>query len=437
MKNLYLKLTCISVMVLVAGTACAPENDGHKPITRDLIQLLEEKPDLKAMLKSSLAEARQANPDQATNPAQNLKDYYDFIDSAVDLIPQEDLENPKNLTRDVILQSICYFYFLVDQPLPELENKGLYRNALQYYKPFSTWMRGFANAWGLFLDTEESWNQKTYQEFRDDPRFGLTKGWYESPSNWNTFNRFFSRYLKSPEERPIASPEDTSIVVSPADSVPQGAWPIDGESRITVAGGLKVKVARFYSVEDLLGKDSQYKDAFANGVLTHTFLNVFDYHRYHFAVGGTVKETGKLARNVSVEVSWSEDLGRYVPVDSTGWQFSQTLGYAILDTDKYGLVALIPMGMGQVSSVNFEENVKPGSVHRKGDMLGTFLFGGSDFVILFQDQAGFEITVPETGHPQSEKHGGGAPDATTYKHLLMGESYGVLRGAPSPTKTGG
>ena len=63
----------------------------------------------------------------------------------------------------------------------------------------------------------------------------------------------------------------------------------------------------------------------------------------------------------------------------------------MVDTGKYGLVALIPMGMTQVSSVNFEAIIKPGIIHKKGDMLGNFLFGGSDFVMLFQDKAGFEL----------------------------------------------
>jgi len=100
--------------------------------------------------------------------------------------------------------------------------------------------------------------------------------------------------------------------------------------------------------------DSEYKDAFANGVLTHTFLNVFDYHRYHFAVGGTIVEKKIIQQNVALEVEWSPEQGRYIPIDSIGWQFSQTRGYVIVDTGEFGLVVLIPMGMAQVSSVNFE-----------------------------------------------------------------------------------
>jgi phosphatidylserine decarboxylase len=405
----------LAIIVLIASiltlNAVSIGDDSHKLITRDLIDLIEKNPEIGNMLEASIAKAKEINPDPKTNPVQNLSDYYDFIDRASELIPRDVLENPSNLTRDQILQSICYFYFLVDQPLPELENKGQFKNSIQYYEPFSSWLRNFADTWGKFLDTEASWSPKIYQEFYNDTSFGLQKGWYESSSNWSTFNRFFSRYLESPNARPIASLSDPAVVVSPADSVPQGMWAIDNNSTIQVENGLKVKLMHYYSVKDLLGNDSQYKDAFANGILTHTFLNVNDYHRYHFAVGGTIKENKSILQNVALEVAWNSTQDKYDPIDSTGWQFSQTRGYAIVDTGKYGLVALIPMGMAQVSSVNFEDDVKVGTIHEKGDMLGNFLFGGSDFVMLFQKSAGFEMT------------------ATSGNHILMGEKYGVVKGA--------
>ena len=414
--------TLIKLVILVAWAlllVCVPLITGcgterHEPITSDLISLVKDNSEIRDLLEHSIAEAKKINPDPRTNPVQSLSDYYDFIDKASELLPQDVIQSSSGFTlRDQILQGICYFYFLVDQPLPELEGKGLYRNAIQYYGPFSSWLRNFARTQGTFLDTEESWNENIYQQFYNDPGFGLQAGWYESPSNWATFNQFFARYLQSPDSRPIASLGDLAVVVSPADSVPQGVWAIDNNSNIQV-GGLRVKLVTYYSIKDLLGKDSQYKDAFANGVLTHTFLNVNDYHRYHFAVSGTVLEKKIIVQNVALEVVWSPEEGKYVPIDSTGWQFSQTRGYVIVDTEQYGLVALIPMGMAQVSSVNFEKDVKVGTTHKKGDMLGNFLFGGSDFIMLFQEKAGFEITVPRE-------------DATTYKHILMGEKYGVMK----------
>lgn len=406
--------------LLVSSSVSAAEQ-GHRPITRQLIQLVEQDPEVRELLSDSLAAAKAANPDPQTNPAQSLADYYDFIDSASQLIPQEILANPPSLIRDQILQSICYFYFLVDQPLARLEDRGFYSNRIQYFPPFSDWLRAFADSWGDYLDTEVSWTQDTYLQFYSDPSFGIQHGWYESPTNWDTFNRFFSRYLSSLAMRPIADPDDAAVVVAPADSVPQGVWPIDADSRIEVDGGLRIKLATFYSIPELLGDDSPYKDAFAGGVLTHTFLNVNDYHRYHFAVGGIIEDQRLISENVALEVSWDAEDGRYDPIDSTGWQFSQTRGYVIVDTGEHGLVALIPMGMAQVSSVNFEDGVTVDSEHAKGDMLGTFLFGGSDFVMLFQDKAGFELVAPEEGPA-------GPDGMPTYAHLLMGEKYGLMTG---------
>ena len=433
MKKILDRLKVVFALMILAGTILAANivfsaDNNHKQITRELIALVETNPEIRNMLEASIAEAKKSNPDPQTNPVQSVSEYYDFIDKASELLPQEILKGPSDSVRDQMLQGICYFYFLVDQPLRDLEGKGLYKNAIQYYAPFSSWLRTFANAWGMFLDTTASWNKEFYQQIYDDPEFGLQKGWYESPSNWTTFNRFFARYLKSPDARPIASPNASAVVVSPADSVPQGVWAIDENSKIRVDGGLKVKLATYYSIKDLLGEKSQYKDAFANGLLTHTFLNVNDYHRYHFAVDGIIKEKKILSKNVALEVAWNPEQGKYVPIDSTGWQFSQTRGYVIVDTGKYGLVALVPMGMAQVSSVNFEDNVQVGSTHKKGDRLGNFLFGGSDFIMLFQERAGFEITAPTEDKIVAKSGSDCGPGVTTYNHILMGEAYGVMKG---------
>ena len=418
MKRL-MKLRSLSVVICILcmngyWTIQAADSE-HRPITKKLITLLKKKPEIAEMLKASINKAKRINPDEATNPVGNLDDYLTFIDQASELIPQQILNNPENLTRDQILQSICYFYFIVGQEIPALKRKGLYKSSLQYYPPFSEWLRAFAETWGAFLDTEKSWSKKTYQQFLADPRFGLRKNWYESPLKWHTFNRFFSRCLRSPSVRPIADPNDDSVVTSPADSVPQGIWNIDFDSKIQVDGGLKVKLATYCSVKDLLAEESKYKDAFENGILTHTFLNINDYHRFHFPLSGIIREKKIISQNVALEVSWDKTEQKYQPVDSTGWQFSQTRGYVILDTGKYGLVALIPMGMAQVSSVNFEKSVIVGSRHKKGDMLGYFLFGGSDFIMIFQKVAGFELLAPRE-------------DSKSFKHILVGEKYGSLRG---------
>ncbi len=97
-----------------------------------------------------------------------------------------------------------------------------------------------------------------------------------------------------------------------------------------------------------------------------------------------------------------------------GWQCIETRGCVILVTEGYDLIVLLPIGMATVGSVNFEEYVKPGVRVKKGDMLGYFLFGGSDFIMIFQQQVEFTLDAPKK------------EETDYYQHLLMGERFGYL-----------
>ena len=387
--------------------------------TKELITLVESNPELKSMLESSLEKAKKANPNRNTNPAQTLEEYYEFITWTETTMPWAVVkkeEYPEIF--DHIFQGFCAFYFLIDQPLPELEGKGLVNNSLQYYDPFAEWLISFNKSWGAFLDTEESWNDEYYQMALNDTAFGLQNGWYENPTNWKTFNQFFARYLKSNDMRPIASPDKESVVASYADSQPMGIWKIDNNSNLIETDGVPVKSATLKSISKLIGENSKYKDAFANGTFTHSFLNVNDYHRYHFPLSGTIKEA-RIIQGINPtggQLWWDNESNRYAfnPSAKTGWQSIETRGCVILETEKYGLVALMPIGMAVVGSVNFEDNIFPGTKIKKGDMLGHFAFGGSDFIMIFQDGVTFTLDAPKQD------------DGNSYKHLLMGERLGLL-----------
>lgn len=67
--------------------------------------------------------------------------------------------------------------------------------------------------------------------------------------------------------------------------------------------------------------------------------------------------------------------------DGTGYQFSQARGLLVLDSP-VGLVAVLPVGMCQVSSVVMTADV--GVKLRKGEEFAYFQFGGSDVVMLFE-----------------------------------------------------
>jgi phosphatidylserine decarboxylase len=381
--------------------------------------MVESHPNIKSMLIKSIDQAKMVNPDKNTNPAQTLAEYYDFVTWAETCMPWSILpKTPYTSLYDKIDQSLNYFYFINDQPLTELEGQGLYNNSLQYVAPYSDWLVSFNKAWGLYLDTPESWKDEYYQLALTDNKFGLSAGWYEDPSKWKTFNQFFARYLKSPDKRPVNSPDDSTIVVSPADAIPQGVWQIDANSKIVQKGGVPIKSGTLTSIVKLIGDDSQYKNEFANGVMTHTFLDVQDYHRYHFPVGGIIKEVRNIAEQDAVGgiITWDPTIPRYMfdPTTVAGWQSIETRGCVIIDTEDFGLVAILPIGMSQICSIKFEDNIHEGTRVKKGDMLGCFLFGGSDIVMIFQPAAGFALEPANGGSGES------------YQHILMGEKYGYF-----------
>ena len=76
-------------------------------------------------------------------------------------------------------------------------------------------------------------------------------------------------------------------------------------------------------------------------------------------------------------------------LDGIDENFVYVLGLIVLDSP-IGLVGCIPVGMSQVSSVVLTPDV--GVYLHKGEELGYFQFGGSDFVMIFQKQARVELS---------------------------------------------
>ena len=412
------KLIYILLILLALLSSCTATKDTQNiqraQITKDFISILDENPQIKELTEKSIAKGALVNPDKKTNPIQTLDELYDFLDWCSTCMPWEIIALSEDYPSvyDQIDQSLIYFYYFLDQPLEELKNKDYYYPTLQYIPEIASWCKKYASSWGEYLSTEESWNDDYFKAVANSGEFGFAEGWYGNENKWNTFNEFFARKLISPDVRPISS----CSLVSPADSKPQGVWKIDDDGNIIQKEGVLIKSKQYNKIADLIGPDSEYKDQFKGGTLTHTFLDVNDYHRYHFPISGTIVEMNKISALDAAGgiTEWDEESGRYVLLSQVfGWQSIETRDCIILDTE-YGLVAILPIAMSQVSSCNFNENLKVGDYVEKGDELGYFLFGGSDIVMVFQSGVEFNIVVPEDGN-------GG------YEHILMGEPYATLK----------
>ena len=390
-------------------TPIAPEQE-HTEAVSELIKLMDGHPDVKALLEKSIAKAASVNPDRRYNPAQTLTEFYDFVDWNMRQLPWDVMiqQAPSEYGQSLYGrtdQGVGYFWFLVDQPLEELEGRGYYYPTVEFVEPFASWLTTYADSWGSWLSTEESWNNTYYNIVATDPDWGLSKGWYEDGSHWHTFNDFFSRQLASPDMRPIADVE----IVSPADSWPKELWTIGDDNRLEYPADLQIKTAKLSDIAQLIGEDSEYREAFAGGTLTHTFLDVNDYHRYHSPVCGIIRELRHIPGVAAGGgyTLWDNEQKLYYYHNDMGFQMVETRSCAIIETEDYGLVAMMPIGMSQICSCNWLESLHVGDRLERGQEMGWFLFGGSDIVLIFQRDINVQLL-----------HSG--------DHLLMGEAYAHL-----------
>ncbi|MFC1748818.1 phosphatidylserine decarboxylase [Pseudomonadota bacterium] len=334
----------------------------------------------------------------------SLKDYYNYLDDFIHWTPKE----TKGDSR-LVYDHLVAFYFFMQYPSvrkhqsPITPHKPLKHNELT---PLSKWIVKCANAWGAYLDTTES--AKEIKTFKDDPWFNWDE-YMAPPSGYLTFNEFFARHTK-PGMRPIAGLNDDSVIVSQADCTMVGWWQIGQNSNIHLQQSktidhkpvvIRSKIFT-YSIEELL-KDSKYADRFKGGIFMHSFLNSTDYHRWNSPVGGKVLESrviqGQAYLGVEVDkmIIDGKERNHLSAVDGTGYQFFQTRGLIVIDSP-FGLVACLPMGMAQVSSVTI--TAEEGVTLRKGEELGYFKFGGSDFVMCFERSSSVQITTQPNEHVQ-------------------------------------
>ena len=307
-----------------------------------LRHLLDARPDLRQALESSITHAEIAE-------VRSLPQYYQFLEKILTEVPNQRTMSPATER---------YHYLVACSP----------GDLLRRDETFRKWLVSFSDEHGRFLDTAES--VRNLASFTDDPEYRIEE-YDRGPSGWRTFNQFFARRVK-PGKRPIAQPCNNHIVVSACDSVYLGCWDINEEATVTAKGN-------HYPIMRLL-EGSPFATAFAGGVFTHSYLDVNDYHRYHVPVTGIVRDSRVIPGDVMVDIVKNHD-GSFTVKDDVGFQFHQTRGILVLESP-LGMVGILPIGMGHVSSVNLTAEI--GATLTKGEEFGYFCYGGSDIVLLFQ-----------------------------------------------------
>lgn len=339
-------------------------------------------------------------------------EYVDFLARFCVWIPQQssdpawlaDPDKPLGEHQEVY-DRLCFFYFLIDQ---RLDHGGV----LQDIEWFSKFLVLYAKAWGAFLDTPRSFNDDILHSFMEySPEYRVEDSMIgpegnkrpNAASGWLTFNQFFARHL-NPGLRPILNLADNTTLTVPADCTYKQKYAINARGAIP---GIVLKGTHTYASVQQLLQGSQYADSFNSGNFIHLFLGPYSYHRFHTPVAGIVKECYALTGDVSLNVTLGGRQFQAADSATDGYEFLQARGVVTIDTTgsefgDIGVVAVIPVGMCQVSGVNMTHEV--GKPCAKGDEFGYFTFGGSDIIILTQNGAdpqynsAFDAATPPYSH---------------------------------------
>lgn len=250
-------------------------------------------------------------------------------------------------------------------------------------------MQDFAEQRGEFMDSDASTAQ--IANWLENVR--IEKEDYNLPDpdapdgGFKSFNEFFARTLKDQDKsRPQTMPDRDYVISAPTDSIMNSIPQIitDADTLISTKGNQALNII------DMLD-GSKYADKFIGGTALSCVLMPNTYHHYHSPVGGHVVES----KIIEDAFFGYDNFPAWVPPNGNvgyyGSDFSQfenfKRGYFIVDTGKYGHVAVIAVGLNTISSIVFNErftNITEPVPVKRGDELGHFLYGGSLVIIIFE-----------------------------------------------------
>lgn len=186
----------------------------------------------------------------------------------------------------------------------------------------------------------------------------------DAPDSYGSFNDFFSRRLK-PEARPVDAAADS--VIFPADGRHLGFQNAEEISGVFVKG-------QRWDLAALLG-DGALAERFRGGPLVLSRLCPVDYHRFHFPAAG-VPGRAELINGPLYSVSAIALRRRLAYL----WENKRVL--TRLETEKLGTVLLLEIGATNVGTI--QQTYQPGAPVAKGAEKGTFRFGGSSTITIFE-----------------------------------------------------
>ena len=256
--------------------------------------------------------------------------------------------------------------------------------------------KSILNYWGKFLSSSASCHVLT-----DDPRHG----WFgedamqampnfvqdfkcdpnEKYHGFTSWDDFFTREFRD-GIRPIASPEDDSVVANACESAPYQI-----STAVKNRDFFWIKHQR-YSLDFILNMSDLAKQ-FHGGTVYQAFVSATSYHRWHSPVSGTIYKTELVDGSYYSATHDIQDSPASANICMSQGYLAQVAARGIIyiqaDNPDIGLMCFVSIGMSEVSSN--EITVKEKQKVKKGDQIGMFHFGGSTHLLLFRPGVNIEF----------------------------------------------
>ncbi|RAH47308.1 phosphatidylserine decarboxylase [Aspergillus brunneoviolaceus CBS 621.78] len=325
--------------------------------------------------------------EMAREGIRSLDDFLCFADALLRWVPRV------TIMGDELLNKIVVFYW------PTTSAADL--TWLSY------WLVCFARQQGQFLHSRES-AASLYTFYLNEHYNSEAGGWEEPAGGWRSFNHWFGRRWKDVDAvRPVAAPGEEPVVVCAADAV------VEGWSTLTRAGEVMVPPTTtmvtaamvdcksvVWPIDRLLQGISRAREVFGGGSFVHACLGPADYHRQHAPVSGRILQVRNIQDQVYLQIAKKKEGRGLRPdrglrrdakeevrrdrmpckgprildaPDNAGCQWCQTRGVIVIQTEDFGRVAVVLIGMAQISSVVM--TVHEGQWVRKGDEISYPVWG--------------------------------------------------------------
>ncbi|KAH9887626.1 phosphatidylserine decarboxylase-domain-containing protein [Cubamyces lactineus] len=366
------------------------------PVVQKLVGYFFENPEFRAAFEQlfQMAYATGLKEFETFN-IRSVDDYLRYMDDFIRWVSTEDT------TGTNVYNHFCMFYFILDLPPVRDHQTPIDPSARSPWRWLSEWLIGYAKDMGSWMDIEDSINETALQTFaassayRDTPETDFFEQ-YPRPSNgWKTFNEFLARRI-NPSFRAIADDTDSTVIVSPADCTFDGTWLVNEDSAYVTTFDVKGVPWSISQLLDDEARGADYGRLFAGGVFTHSFVNTTDYHLVLEAGDGSPGSSSRLRmqRAITSKAQGSTSERKDDEI-APGYQFLQARALVLIDS-QIGLVAVLSIGMAQMSSVML--TVTRGEAIEKGQEISYFQFGGSDVVMVFQKDAKVQLDQVKGTH---------------------------------------